>query len=211
MVRNDFGHEDGNLMRGVELASFLARIGGEHADQIFVDEAEHIVALAAIHWNVFDELNQFADGFGLLGGGVAELAQASFKGLENALEKALVVRVNQATKGRQGITYMRDIEVAFVLYPSGKQMLIGDEVANVAFDVVNGLSVAFGQGAEFFVAEVLAFCEAHQLVGEVFVKDEAEDVVLVLIGLDFRPHLVGRFPDFGSELLFVHCKNLLLA
>lgn len=80
---------------------------------------------------------------------------------------------------------MGNIEVAFVLDPSGKEMLVSDEVADVTFDVLNGLGVIFRKGAEFFVAEVLAFCKAHQLVGNVFVKDKAKDVVLVFIGFDF--------------------------
>ena len=48
--------------------------GGKHADKIFVDEAEHVVALAAIHRNVFDKLDEFADGLGLLCCSVAEFA-----------------------------------------------------------------------------------------------------------------------------------------
>ena len=36
MVRDDFGHKHGNLVRRVELARFFARIGGKHADEIFV-------------------------------------------------------------------------------------------------------------------------------------------------------------------------------
>ncbi|CAE6733290.1 hypothetical protein NTGZN8_60003 [Candidatus Nitrotoga fabula] len=55
----------------------------------------------------------------------------------------------------------------------------------------------------------MAFCEAHQFVGEVFVEDEAEDVVLVFIGLDLGAHLVCGFPDFGGELLFVHSGDVL--
>jgi hypothetical protein len=143
MVRNDFGHEHGDLVRGVELARLFAGIGGKHADEVFIDEAEHIVALAAIHGNVFDELDQLADGLSLLGGGVAQLAQAGFKGFENALEKALVVRVNQATKGRQGIAHMGDIEVALCSIQVENRVRVGDEVADVALDVVNGFGVAF--------------------------------------------------------------------
>jgi hypothetical protein len=146
MVRDDFGHEDGDLMRSVELARLFARIGGEHADEVFVDKAQHVVALPAIHGDVFDELEQLADGLGLLGGGVAEFAQAGFKGLENALEETLVVRVNQAAEGGQGIAHMGDVEVALVLDPGGKQMRVGNEVADVALDVVNGFGVALLKG-----------------------------------------------------------------
>ena len=100
MVRDDLGHEYGNLVRRVELARFFTRIGSKHANEIFVDKAEHIVALPAIHRDIFDELEQLADSLGLLRGSITKLAQACFKGLENALEKAFVVRVNQAAEGR---------------------------------------------------------------------------------------------------------------
>ncbi len=56
MVGDDFGDEDGNLVRRVELARFFACVGGEHPDEILVDEAEDIVALAAVHGDVFDEV-----------------------------------------------------------------------------------------------------------------------------------------------------------
>lgn len=141
MVRNDLGHEHGDLVRGVKLACLFPGISGEHAYEIFVDEAEHIVALPAIHGDVLDELNQLADGLGLLCGGVAKFAQAGFKRLKNALEETLVVRVYKATEGRQRIAHMGYIEVSFVLDPCRKQMLVGNEVADVAFNVFNGLSV----------------------------------------------------------------------
>ena len=82
-------------------------------------------------------------------------------------------------------------------------MIVGGEVGDVTLDVVNGFRVFFRERTKVGVAEILAFCEAHQLVGEILVKDEAENVVLLIVGLDFRAHLVGRFPDFGGELLFV--------
>ena len=128
-------------MRGVELTRLFARIGGEHADQILVDKAEDIVALAAIHRDHLDKLNQLADGLGLLCGRVAKFAQAGFQSLEDALEEALVIRMNKAAKGRQGIAYMGDLEVATLLDPCRKQMFVGDEVTEVALDEVHGLRV----------------------------------------------------------------------
>ncbi len=84
-------------------------------------------------------------------------------------------------------------------------MLVGHEVAEVALEVLNGFRVIFGEGADILVAEVLTFGEANQLIRQVFVENEAEDVVLVFICFDrLGSHLVGGFPDFGGELLFVH-------
>ena len=78
MVRDDFGHEHGDLVRRIKLARLFARIGSKHADEIFVNEAEHIVALPAIHGDVLDELDEVANSLGLPRSGIAELAQAGF-------------------------------------------------------------------------------------------------------------------------------------
>ena len=61
-------------MRRVELARLFTRIGGKHADEIFVDQAEHVVTLPVIHGDVLDELEELADSLGLLCGGISELA-----------------------------------------------------------------------------------------------------------------------------------------
>lgn len=98
MVRDDLGHKHGNLVWRVKLACFFTRIGGKHADQIFVNEAKDIIALTTIHGDVFDQMDELADGLSLLGGGVTEFAQASFKRFENAIEQAFVFRVNQAVE-----------------------------------------------------------------------------------------------------------------
>lgn len=54
-----------------------------------------------------------------------------------------MVGVNQTAEGRKGIADMRDIEIALVLNPGRKQVLVGDEVADVAFDMVDGLGILF--------------------------------------------------------------------
>ena len=83
-------------------------------------------------------------------------------------------------------------------------MLVGNEVADALFDVFRCLFVFFRQSLDFFLSGSLIFHEAHQLVGQVFVEDEAKDVVFVFVGLDLGAHLVGGLPDLGSELLLVH-------
>ncbi|OFP80921.1 hypothetical protein HMPREF2933_01175 [Streptococcus sp. HMSC066F10] len=41
--RNYLAHEHGHLVRRVELACFLACVGGEVADKVLVDEAQDVV------------------------------------------------------------------------------------------------------------------------------------------------------------------------
>lgn len=86
---------------------------------------------------------QLADGLGLSGSGVAELAQAGFQRLENAVEEALLVRIDETAEGRERIAHMGDIDVALWVDPSGKQVLVADEVAEGALDVVHRLGVFF--------------------------------------------------------------------
>ena len=172
-------------MRGVKLARLFAGIGGEHADQIFVDEAKHIITLPAIGGDVLDEMNQIADGLGLPGGGIAELAQAGFQCLKNAFEEALMVRVDEATERGQSFAHMGNIKVGLGINPSGEQVLVGDEIANAAFDMVNGFHVPFRKRADIGITEFLTFGKPDQFVREIFVKDEAEDVILVFVRLDF--------------------------
>ena len=61
MVRDDLRHEHRHFVRCVELPCLFARVGSEHADEVLVDEPQHVVVLLAIHGDVFDELDEIAD------------------------------------------------------------------------------------------------------------------------------------------------------
>lgn len=137
-------------------------------------------------------------------GGVAELTEAGFQRLEDALEESLVMRVNQAAECGQRVADVGNVEIAFLIDPGGEEVRVGKEIAEIAFEMVNSFLVILGKAADIVVTEPLALCEAHQFVRKVFVEDESEDVVLVFVCLDLRAHLVGRFPDLGGELLFIH-------
>ena len=87
-------------------------------------------------------------------------------------------------------------------------MLVSDEVANVALDMFDGFRIFLGEITDILVCELLSLGKFDQFIGDVLVEDEAKDVVLVLIGFDLRPHLVGRFPNFGGKFLLIHCALL---
>ena len=57
-------------MRRIKFARFFSCIGGKIANQIFVDEAENIIVLFPVHWNILDEVNQIADCFCPCAGGL---------------------------------------------------------------------------------------------------------------------------------------------
>ena len=74
MVRDNFRHKHGYFVRRIEFPRLLASVSGEHADQILVDEPQHVITLLAIHGYVFDELDELADGLGLFRGSIAQFA-----------------------------------------------------------------------------------------------------------------------------------------
>ena len=47
--RDYLAHEHRHLVRRIELAGLLTRIGSKVADEVLVDEAEHVVVLATVH------------------------------------------------------------------------------------------------------------------------------------------------------------------
>ncbi len=61
--RDYLAHKHRHLVRRIELAGFLARIGSKVANQILVDEAQHVIVLAAIHRDILDEVDEIASGF----------------------------------------------------------------------------------------------------------------------------------------------------
>lgn len=73
VVCNDLGHEEGNLMRRVELTGLLPGIGSEIADQVFINEAKDIIILPAIHGNNLDEIDLVSNGLGTRTGSVPKL------------------------------------------------------------------------------------------------------------------------------------------
>ena len=97
---HNFGHQQRNLMGRVELARLFAGIGGKHTDKIFIDEAQHIIALLAVHRNILDQIQQTADGFGLGAGAVAQFGKTGFQCVEDFLKHTLVRGGNQPAERR---------------------------------------------------------------------------------------------------------------
>ena len=143
MLGDDFRHEEGNLMRRIELARLLPRVRGEHANQILIDETEDVIVLASVHGNVPDEIEECLDGFRLRGRGVAELAQSRFERIENVRENLLVRRRDHPREGRKRIAHIRDIKSRPLGEPGRKEMLVRNEVADMRLDEIDGLGIRF--------------------------------------------------------------------
>ena len=204
MVRHDFRHEQRNFVRRVELAGLLACVCCKVADQIFVDKAENIIILLAVHGNVFDEIDQVANGLCPRTGAFTQFGQAGLQRSKDAVKHLFVVRVDQSTECLQCYRHIIGLEVTAFTDPCGKQIFIGDKIADILPNGIQRFDIVFGQIRQIFVCPVVLFQPFNFLVRQKFIKHEAQNVILVLVGFDFRAHLVGRFPDFRCELLLVH-------
>ena len=192
--RNYLAHEHGHLVRRVELAGFLTSVGGEVADEVLVDEAEHVVVLATVHRDVLDEIDEVAGGLGLAPCVGTELGETGLQRVEDAIEDALASRVDIAAKSREGVANVRNLKVASFGDPGGEEVFVGDEVAAFALNELDRFFVVFHEARQIFLSKITRLQAGDFSFGEKLVEDEAQYIVLVFVCLDFRAHLVGGFP-----------------
>jgi hypothetical protein len=141
-------------MRGIELAGLFAGVDGKVADEVLVDETEHIVVLPAVHRDVLDEIDEVAGGLGLAASIGSQLGEAGLQRVEDAVENALACWVDVAAEGGKRITDIRYIEVPALCHPGGEEIVVGDEVAALAFDELDRLLVVFHQAGQVLLGEV---------------------------------------------------------
>ena len=118
-------------MRRVELAGLLACVCCKVADQIFVDKAENIIILLAVHGNIFDEIDQVANGLCPRTGAFTQFGQAGLQRSKDTVKHLFVVRVDQSTECLQCHRYVVSLEVVAFADPCGKQIFIGDKIADI--------------------------------------------------------------------------------
>ena len=191
-------------MGRVELACLFACIGGKHTDKIFVDEAQHIIALLAVHRNILDQIQQTADGFGLGAGAVAQFGKTGFQCVEDFLKHTLVRRGNQPAERRQRVTHIGNIKILAHAEPGGEEIFVGDKIADVFLHPFDGFGVVLVYGFQQLIVIIVVFQKFGFFIGQIFIKNKTKDKVLVLAGLNFGAHLVSRSPNLLRKLLFVH-------
>ena len=116
-------------MRRIEFSCLFSCIRREFFNQIFINEAQNIVVLSAIHWNIIDQLNQIADGLGLALGIFSQLAQSCFQRVKNPIKYLFVGWRNQSGKGRQSRTNIVHAEIRAHVNPGRKHILVGNKIA----------------------------------------------------------------------------------
>jgi len=132
----------------------LLRIGRIRDDGI---EVERVVGIDRVL--IVEERPIVFQGVGVAGDDIAGKDAAHDEVHAREVIGVFFQLLNQAAKGREGIAHMGDIEVAFVLDPGGKQVLVADEVTKITFNEGDRLCVVFGERANILYAEVLTFCE----------------------------------------------------
>lgn len=209
MPRDDLAHEHGDLVRCVKLAGFLAGVSGDVADEVLVDEAEHVVVLPAVHRDILDEVDEVASGLGPAWIISSQLGEARLQRVEDAVEDALACRFDVATEGGKRVAHVRYIEVAALCHPGGEEVVVSDEIAALALDELNRLLVFFDKAGQILLGEVAHLQAGNLGLGQKLVEDKSQNVILVYVSLNLRAHLVGRLPYLGGQLLLVHLVFLI--
>ena len=173
MISNDLRHQEGNLVRGIEFACLLARVCGKHADEIFIDEAKHVIALTPVHGNILDQIQQSADRLGLRTRAVAQLGKPGFQRIEDFFKHALVGRRNQTVEGRKGITDIGHIKVFTHPQPCCKEITVRNEIAYILLNPLDGFFIVFGYSREQFIIVIICLEEFDFLIRQIFVEDKA--------------------------------------
>ena len=99
---------------------------------------------------------------------------------------------------------MRHSKVVARFDPGREQILVGDKVAQTVLSVAHRLLVLFHQLLHIGSRHALAQEELLLFFGEILVKNEAENKVLVLARIHFATHAIRGFPNLRGELLLVH-------
>ena len=172
-------------MRGIKFSRFFPCIGGKHAYQVFIDEAEDIVILPAVHRDIFDQLDQGADRLCLRNRVLSEFTQPGLQRLKNVVEYFFVGDVDQSAEGRKRISDIGDVKVPLHLKPGGKQVFVGNKVTDVLSDKIHGFRIGFVEPLDILLRKIILSEKLYFPIRKVFVKDKSEDVVFVLVCFDF--------------------------
>ena len=185
VIGHDLRHQQGNLMRGIELPGLFTGICREVADQVLINEAQNVIILFAVHGNVLDQLKQVADRLGSCAGGVAQLAQTGIKGIKNLLENLFVFWIDQAIERRERVGDIGDVKVLAFGQPCGEEMFIGDKIAKLAAAVSHSVRIVLGEFLQVIALPAVFAQKLFFLIREEFIENKAKNIVLVLIGLNF--------------------------
>ena len=93
--------------------------------------------------------------------------------------------IDQTTEGGKRIPDVGDIKVPLHLEPSGKQIFISNEITDVIPDKIHGLRIGLVEPFDILLRKIILAEKLYFPVRKVFVKDEAKDVVLILVCFDF--------------------------
>ena len=132
-------HDHRHLVGRIELTGLLAGTGGEVADEVLIDVAQHVVVLRAVGRDVLDEFDETVQRLGLRIRAVAQLAEASTQRLEDAIIYRGIVLAGQTFKAVECFAQCLHGEDGIFLEPCAEQILVFDEEADVLLAFGNGI------------------------------------------------------------------------
>ena len=130
-------------MRGIKLTGLFASVGRKVTDQILINKAKNIIVLFSIGGDIFDQLNQFADGLGLAAGAVAQFAQAGFQCVKDFAEYLLLCFADQTVKSRKSCSDIVYSETIALRQPSREKIVVSDKITQLLLAVSHNFRVIF--------------------------------------------------------------------
>ena len=111
MVGNDFRHQQRYFVRRIKFARFFACVGSKHTNQVFINKAQYVIALFAVHRYIGNQYEKVFHRIGLAGCGIAQFAQTGFQGFENTVKNSGVIVGNIATESAHCSADVGNIEI----------------------------------------------------------------------------------------------------
>ena len=209
---NDPGEDRGDFLGGVKLPSFLARAAGELADEIFIGIAQHVaVHLLQLKIDAVEVDQHLGDQLVLGGFGAAQLGAGQVEVFEQLVEIILAVGAHGGLfdAGEDRLEIVQD-EAARPVAPLAVPALSNLTEQFGGFQEIAQLLNRFlAHRFQHRIAAVGAFAHVqilntvlHQnavgiavhLFGEVFVENEAQNVVAELVRIHLAAQRVRNIP-----------------
>ena len=96
-----------------------------------------------------------------------------------------MLRVDQAVKGRERIGDVGNVKILAFGQPGGEEMVIGDKITKLAATVGHRVRIVFREFPQVVAFPAVFAQELFFLIREELIENKAENIVLILIGLDF--------------------------
>ena len=96
-----------------------------------------------------------------------------------------MLRVNQAVESRKSVRDIGHVKVLAFCKPGGEEVFVCNKVSKLTAAIIYRVCVLLRQLLEILCLPAVPTQELFLLIGEKFIEDKAENVVLILVRLNF--------------------------